>query len=166
MRKAVLLGLLLGLMVFTSAHSKSRVSYISPDEIRALERTGALFPIGTGSWRTRGGLILRGRDPEGLTRLDHVMKHTVNIPGREKHGVFILGKGHVIDLMDRTWKKIHHDKPAGKERGGRTAYTIDTGKVIGYLGGRAGQDNEPRRLKSVRLVIRTGTTEVITFFPI
>jgi hypothetical protein len=153
-------------IVFMCAVLYARSSHITRSEISGLEKSGHLVQTGNNAWKTRGGVILKGKDPSGLTRLEHVMKHTEDAPRRPKHGVFDLGKAEVIELMDEVWSKIKSGElKGGGERGGKTVYTYRTGRPIGYLGGREGKRKGNPKLKSVRMVIKNGTSEVVTFFP-
>ncbi len=154
------------ILILSSVSGFSERVFISGDEIASLEKSGRLIKTGLDSWKTRGGLVIKGRDPAGITRLEHIMRHSVNIEKRKKHGVFSIGKPEIIDLMDRTWTEIKSGRINGNSRGGRTAYTYRTGAVVGYMGGRAGKGGGRQNLKSVRIVIKDGTPEVVTFFPI
>ncbi|HNW26874.1 MAG TPA: hypothetical protein PKN50_00235 [Spirochaetota bacterium] len=145
--------------------SRDHAVYISVQEIRELERSGVIIPAGKDAWMTRSGLVIAGRDPDGRTRLDHIMRHAMDNPRRPKHGVFSVTKAEVIGLMDEAWKKIRSGAVAGNERGGKIAYTVRMGRPVGYLGGRKGRERGNPKLDSVRLVITKGTTAVITFFP-
>ncbi|HPL15182.1 MAG TPA: hypothetical protein PL180_00700 [Spirochaetota bacterium] len=145
--------------------SRDHATFISIREIRDLEQKGLLVPAGKDAWKTKSGLLIAGRDPDGRTRLDHIMRHASDIPGRPKHGVFSVTKAGVIDLMDEAWKKIKAGAVPEKERGGKIAYTVGMGRPIGYLGGRKGRERGNPKLASVRMVIKKGTTAVVTFFP-
>jgi len=155
------------LTIDTEAGRKTRdhAIFISIREIRDLEQRGLLVPAGKDAWKTKSGLLIAGRDPEGHTRLDHVMRHASDIAGRPKHGVFSETKAGVIVLMDEAWKKIRAGAVPGKERGGKIAFTVRMGRPVGYLGGRKGRELGHPKLDSVRLVVKKGTAAVITFFP-
>ena len=140
--------------------------FITRKEIRSLERSGHLFYLGRYTWRTRGGLIIKGKDKKKLSRLEHIMRHSKDIKQRKKHGVFFVNKNHIIELMDKTWKKIKSGVLKGKEGRGIIAYTYNTGLIVGYLGGKIGEKKNHPVLKSVRLVLIKNTPNVITFSPI
>jgi hypothetical protein len=139
---------------------------INGQEIQALERSGHIIPAGPDSWKTGAGLIIAGRDPDGRTRLEHIMRHAADSPGRPKHGVFSLTKAGVIELMDEAWRLVNSGKAEARERGGKVAYTVRFGKAVGYLGGREGRSRGYPKLSAVRLVIYKGMPRVVTFFPI
>ena len=145
--------------------NKNKRAYISNQEADALVKSGHLIPSGS-SWKTRGGMILAGRGSGKKSRLDHIMRHTVDIPGRARHGVFSLSKAAVIELLDESWGKVRAGSIPGRERGGKIAYTIRFGKDIGYMGGKEGKNRGNPKLRSIRLVIKKGTAEVVTFFPL
>ena len=145
--------------------SRDNTVYITGQEIRDLERTGLLIAAGKDQWKTRGGLLIAGRDPDGRTRLEHIMRHASDNPRRPKHGVFSLAKTGVIELLDEAWIKIKSGRVTGKERGGKIAYTVRMDRPVGYLGGREGRERGHPKLNSVRLVIQKDTNTVITFFP-
>ncbi len=161
--KTGILYLIILILSFTHASGKS--AYITRQEISVLEKSGHLIPTGKDGWKTRGGLAIRGRDPKGITRLEHIMRHTADIPKRKTHGVFTLSKEKIMELLDETWQKIRSGELRGQERGGRVAYTYKTGKEIGYLGGRQGKERGHPKIYSVRIVLVKSTPEVITFFP-
>ncbi len=145
--------------------SGARENFITGSEIKELENSGVIISIGKNQWKTRGGLIIKGKDPENLTRLEHIMKHARDMDGRAKHGVFSISKTEIIKLMDTLWAKIRSGAIKGNARGGKVEYTWNTGKTIGYLGGREGRDKKHPPLTSVRMVLNEKTPQVITFFP-
>ena len=140
--------------------------FITRKEIRSLERSGHLFYLGRYTWRTRGGLIIKGKDNKKLSRLEHIMRHSQNIKKIKIHRVFFVNKDHIIELMDDTWKKIKSGVLKGKERNGKITYTYNTRLIVGYLGGKVGKKKNHPVLKSVRLVLIKNTPNVITFSPI
>lgn len=150
------------------ARKKQRdaAGYISANEVRELEAAGHLTPGGKDAWTTRGGLVIAGRDPDGRTRLSHIMRHAKDSPGRPKHGVFSLPKAGIIGLMDEAWAEIKAGNAESRERGGRVAYTVRFRRQVGYLGGKEGRTRGYPKLRAVLLVIKKGTNRVITFFPV
>jgi len=157
--------ILISLILLTSSFSHSRHSFISGQDISALERSGHIVKISQNVWKTRGGLFIAGTDHDKMTRLEHIMRHTIDMPQRPVHGVFTISKTAVIELMDETWSKIQSAVLTGQERGGRIAYIYDTGRIIGYMGGKKGKNQHNPRLKKVRIVIKKNKPEVVTFFP-
>lgn len=157
--------LLLSSVISFSYAKEKYESNITKSEIKALEQSGAITQSGNNSWKTKNGLYIRGKDPKGLTRLEHIMRHSKNIPNRDVHSVFDINKNEIISLLDETWVKAKKGELKSSERGGNIAYIYDTGRAVGYLGGVAGEKKKHPKLKSVRLVVKKGSPEVITFFP-
>ena len=56
-------------------------------------RLGTLRNVGQDAWVSAGGLRYAGRDPQNLNRVQHVLRHADDIPGRVgRHGVFDVGR--------------------------------------------------------------------------
>ncbi|MDA0813746.1 MAG: OB-fold nucleic acid binding domain-containing protein [Verrucomicrobia bacterium] len=120
-----------------------------------------------GVFVTPAGLRYAGRDPEGRTRIEHVMRHAKDEPGRPgSHGVFEKGsQDEVLSLVDEAWKlsQAKGIKPAIE--GNSLAYTVPMGRKIGYLGGKEGTRRRKPALTRVFLVVRSDTADVVTAFP-
>lgn len=157
--------IIVSLILLTSSFSHAGYNFISGSEIAALEKSGHIVKISHDTWKTRGGLLIAGTDPDRMTRLEHIMKHTIDMPQRAVHGVFIINKAKVIELLDETWAKIQSGALNGKERSGKVAYRYDTGRVIGYMGGKKGRKGHNPRLRQVLIVLKKNRPEVVTFFP-
>jgi hypothetical protein len=71
----------------------------------------------------------------------------------------------VLSLIDEAWQLIQQNNIRGVPRGLRTVYTVDMGRVIGYIGGRAGAASGYPDASHLQLVIERAN-EVITAFPI
>lgn len=152
-----------------------RVSRSSPNGAGDPERsqkvgsaTGGLElqKIGEDEWLSPAGLVYRGRDAEGRTRLEHVMRHAADEPQRVgSHGVFEGGRDGALAVIDEAWERIRRLKIRPQRDEGREAYLVSMGRRIGYLGGQAGQDRGNPPLNRVRLVVREGTSEVVTAYP-
>jgi hypothetical protein len=125
-----------------------------------------LKKIGPDTWLSPAGLKYQGRDPEGSTRVDHVLRHARDIPDRDgSHGVFDGGPDAVFGIIDEAWRNVEKKKLRPTIEGGRSLYTVPMGRRIGYLGGRAGASQGHPPLIKIFLVIETGTKNVITAFP-
>lgn len=124
-----------------------------------LKQTGKL------SWMSPAGLMYRGKDAAGLTRVEHVLRHAADQPQRRgSHGVFDGGDDSALALVDEAWELVKTRKIKPKKEGDRLAYTVPMGRRVGYLGGRNGANRNHPPLKNVFIVIR-GKSEVITAFP-
>jgi hypothetical protein len=125
-----------------------------------------LKKIGPDAWISPAGLKYQGRDPEGRTRVDHVLRHARDIPDRDgSHGVFDGGPNAVFGVIDEAWRNAETKKLRPTIEGDRSLYTVPMGRRVGYLGGRAGASRGHPPLTKIFLVIETGTKNVITAFP-
>jgi len=132
--------------------------------------TGKPFELkksGGTTWVSPAGLRYSGRDPKGLTRVDHVLRHAKDIPSRSgKHGVFSPGdRNKVFALIDEAWQKAKSSNLRSQNQGGRSIYNVSMGRKVGYLGGKVGKQRRNPSLKKVRIVFETGTTNIVTAFP-
>ncbi len=125
-----------------------------------------LKSIGKDAWISPAGVRYSGRDPEGLTRKDHVLRHAKDIPKRDgPHGVFDGGEELAFAWIDEAWQKVKTARLRPKTEEGRDVYTVSMGRRVGYLGGKTGAEKNHPPLTKVFLVVRRGTSEVITAFP-
>ena len=155
---------------------KPQIVLSAPSQVKVLKDGSAsdqpaafkLKPDGKDTWTSPAGLVYKGRDPKGLTRLEHIMRHARDIPNREgSHGVFD-GKGDataIFSLIDEGWLLAQKKGIRPRVESGRVAYTIPMGRRIGYLGGENGQRKNHPALKTLFIVMNRGTREVITAFP-
>jgi len=125
-----------------------------------------LKSIGRDAWISPAGLKYAGLDPEGRTRKDHVLRHARDFPDREgPHGVFDGGDDVAFAWIDLAWEKIKTQKISPETDNNRETYTVSMGQRVGYLGGETGAQRNHPALQRIFLVVRKGTTEVITAFP-
>jgi len=125
-----------------------------------------LKQLGPTTWLSPVGLRYAGRDPAGLTRLEHVARHFRDQPDRPgPHGVFDGGEGVAWAVIDEAWERAERQRLAPEREGDRSSYTIPMGRRIGYLGGRAGKSQGNPALNRVFIVFETGTKNIITAFP-
>ena len=125
-----------------------------------------LKSIGRDAWISPAGLRYVGRDPQGLSRKDHVLRHAKDQPGRDgPHGVFDGGEDLAFAWIDEAWQKAKKEKIRPDRETGRDAYTISMGRRVGYLGGKTGAERRNPPLTKIFIVVREGTDEVITAFP-
>jgi hypothetical protein len=126
----------------------------------------ALRQIGEDVWLSPAGLRYQGRDPAGLSRVEHISRHVADIPSRDgPHGVFDGGRDKAFAVIDEAWKLAHSRRLRPVAEGERSSYTVDMGRRIGFLGGRAGAAQKHPPLSHVFIVFETGTTNIITAFP-
>ena len=125
-----------------------------------------LKKIGTNTWLSPAGLKYQGRDPEGLTRVEHVLRHARDIPGRDgPHGVFDGGEDRVFAVIDEGWRLAQEKRIRPDVERDRSVYLIPMGRRIGYLGGQTGASRGKPPLSRLFLVIETRTKSVVTAFP-
>ena len=128
---------------------------------------GKLKEVKRGVWESEAGMVYSGRDAEGKTRMEHVLRHTRNIPDRAgTHGVFTVDEEQaVFALIDEAWLLGKKKGIRADVEGHSATYTIPMGRKIGYAGGRSGGSRGNPALYKMFIVVRTGTQEVITAYP-
>lgn len=125
-----------------------------------------LEPVGRDTYRSNAGLIY-GRGSVHGTRLKHLESHTADEPDRPgQHGVFDeTSIPSLVALIDEAYlqalRREHTEKSVEE---GRTVYTIDLRRRVGYIGGESGgrRGNPPAR--HLRLVL--DGERFITAFPL
>ena len=129
-------------------------------------KTFKLKQVGKLTWISPAGRKYAGRDPEGRTRVEHVLRHAADEPRRAgSHGVFDGGNDQALATVDEAWKLAKQKKIKPKNEGRTSAYTISMGHRVGFLGGQTGKRRKHPGLTKVFIVVRTGTNEIITAFP-
>lgn len=103
----------------------------------------------TQSWRSQSGLVYGQGSVHG-NRVKHVMEHLKPDPSKPLHTVFNVEKSKLIDLLDEAWGQRGLPLPNDPN-----AYIIHMGRGIGTAGETA-----------IRVIVKPGTSEVITAFPI
>ena len=125
-----------------------------------------LKKIAKDTWLSPAGLSYRGRDPAGLTRVEHIERHAKDEPERDgPHGVFDGGSEVAFAVIDQAWKLAQQRKLRPKREGNRSSYTVPMGRRVGYLGGRVGAAKRNPSLTRVFIVFTTNTKDIITAFP-
>ena len=163
---------------------KPQIKLTSPDQVNVIGGTpnvtssgsadanGSAGPFklkqtGKTTWQSPAGLTYKGRDPKGLTRVEHIMRHAQNQPRRAgKHGVFDANtEAEVFALLDQAWTRAQQQGVRPRSEGSRSTYTVSMGRRIGYLGGQVGGQRRNPALKRIRIVFETGTKNIVTAFP-
>lgn len=162
---------------------KLQIRVTSPDQIRladspdpqeasgvsdpaAESSTFELRSIGRDAWLSPAGLEYRGRDPDGLTRLEHIERHCRDQPERDgPHGVFDAKGNEAFALIDEAWMKIQNDNIQPRNQGQRDAYEVPMGRRVGYLGGQVGKSRGNPPLRQILIVVNRGTNRIITAYP-
>ena len=130
-----------------------------PDGWRPINATGAQVstPRGFTSYRTPDGDVAHvspsglryGSDPKFGNRVDHVLDHTVPNPNKPVHSVFNVQGDDALSLVDEAWTRRGISDPNDV-----AAFVVDMGRPIGTAGE-----------TSIRVVVRPGTTDIITAYP-
>ncbi|WP_437188220.1 hypothetical protein SH668x_001653 [Planctomicrobium sp. SH668] len=158
---------------------KLQIQVRAPDEIELLEMprgppmlvAGSPEPVelkstGKNKWVSPAGVRYEGLDPDGNTRKEHVLRHAEDDPDRPgPHGVFDGGEDLTFAWVDLAWKKVQSDKISPDTESGRDAYTVPMGRRVGFLGGETGKRRKNPPLTTIFIVVRRGTSEIITAFP-
>jgi hypothetical protein len=126
----------------------------------ATPRPGTLRSVGPDAWESSGGLRYIGRDPDGNNRVQHVMHHAVDDPARAgSHGVFDAGHSGALGTVDEAWAIAQRGGPnvtVQYQPNGRTVYTVDMGRRVGYVGGQGGAASGKPATNHVRIVVQGG----------
>lgn len=130
------------------------------------ESSSFLKEIGNKTFESPAGLIYSTGSADGH-RLDHLMKHSVDVPSKPVHGVFNGDKNEILSLLDEVWTMSQERGPPNvetKQERGRTVITANLKRVIGYVGGESGKRKDYPKCSKVRLVIEG--QNVITAYPV
>ena len=147
--------------------SPAQVSVAGEGKATSQSKEFALTEESPGVFVSPAGLRYGGRDPQGRTRIEHVMRHAKDEPGRAgSHGVFTAkSQSDVLSLIDEAWTLARKKNIRPVSEGNSVSYTVPMGRKVGWLGGREGTRRRKPALTRVFLVIRRGSTNVITAFP-
>lgn len=159
--------------VLSLYQNKLQLKLTDPSHIKIIDLSATpkikpieLREIGKDAWLSPAGLRYEGRDPQRLTRVEHIMRHVSDQPNRNgPHGVFDGGKGVAFAVIDEAWNLAQKKKLRPKNEGDRSSYTVRMNRRVGYLGGSLGKSKGHPPLDRVFIVFETGTKKVITAFP-
>jgi hypothetical protein len=127
---------------------------------------GDLRDVGQQVYQSPAGLRYGPGSREGH-RLQHVMLHCKDQPDRPgSHGVFAGGIDETIRIIDEAYRVAQQRGPPTRVRrdGGRTIYTVDLDRKIGFVGGQTGKRTGHPPCHHVRLVLEGN--RIITAFPV
>ncbi len=101
-------------------------------------------------------------------RIEHIMRHSKDQPNRPgPHGVFDGDRAEIFAVVDEAYligiKRGPPQAKIKKERG-RTIYTVNMKRKIGYIGGQTGKRKKNPPVYYIRLVLEG--KNVITAFPL
>ncbi len=98
-------------------------------------------------WTSPAGLVYTANSREG-SRIKHVLAHTRPDTSKPLHSVFNTQGGSALDLVDEAWLKRGTEIRPG-------VFEVDMNRVVGTVGE-----------TKIRLVVKPGTQEITTAFPI
>ncbi|MFG0254149.1 MAG: hypothetical protein ACF787_03480 [Rhodopirellula sp. JB053] len=126
---------------------------------------GLLREVGRDRYISPAGLMYTPGSAEGH-RLEHLRRHVSDQPGRPgKHGVFDGGMEGALKTIDKAYENAKAGKRTTKKTDkGRTIYTVDMGKRVGFVGGREGNRRRKPMARRVQLVLEGN--RVITAYPL
>lgn len=125
---------------------------------------GMLADQGNERYLSPAGLLYTRGSQEGH-RLKHLERHVEDDPSRPgSHGVFDGGMEGALAAIDLAYTRAKSGvKTTVEEEDGRTIYTVDLGKRIGYIGGSEGRRRKNPMARRLRLVV--DQNRVITAYP-
>ena len=122
-------------------------STLSPtvDETVGEQEFGELTEIRSRVFQSTAGLLYVPGSEDGH-RLQHIMEHAEDEPGRPIHGVFEGDQAAILRNIDIAYQKVLDGKSGvhSEVSGDRVAYTIDLRNRIGYVGGQVGKRKIPK----------------------
>jgi hypothetical protein len=138
-----------GKKVVTKVVKGTVTDQIDQNALTALSKLGKLTYNKNGTWTSSAGLIY-GEDKKFGNRVLHVLQHATPNPNKITHTVFRVKKTEILALVDEAWKK--KSKPEPNDPG---AYVVPMGRIVGTKGE-----------KSIKIVVNSGTSEIITAYPV
>jgi len=120
---------------------------------KANAKWGKLTAQGPNKWISAQGLIYDQGSRDG-NRLAHVLRHAKPDPTKPVHSVYNVPENQVTAVIDEAWSRRRLVRP-DRQPNGNDVYDIPMNRTIGTKGERA-----------VRIVVETGTSRIITAFPI
>ncbi len=111
------------------------------------------------------GLIykLGGQYGNRLTKM--IEHHTVNNLTRDFHGIWNknMSNGDIVETVDNAWNYVKKNNIQGTlQSNGNRVYDVPMAGQVGTQGGKLGNGGA---LNNVRIIVKDGTSEVITAFP-
>jgi len=94
--------------------------------------------------------LLYGQGSVHINRVDHVLAHGAPDPTKSQHSVFSADSAGILRLVDQAWMSRGANVP-----GDPGAYIVQMGQTVGTAG-------ETR----IKIIVKPGTTEIITAYPL
>lgn len=130
------------------------------------EATSVLRDAGRGVLESPAGLRYTRSRQDGH-RLNHVLTHARDEPDRVgQHGVFdSQDPTEVVLLIDQAYEQAERGVATQtRSEDGRTIYTVNMGRRIGYVGGQSGDRRGRPAARHLRIVLHG--SNVITAYPV
>jgi hypothetical protein len=122
---------------------------VAPESVNPGKLT---FDPATKSWTSNGGLVYEQGSAQG-NRVLHVLDHLSPNPAKPLHTLFNVDRTQLVGLIDEAWAAR---QGAGVlQANGNRVFDVAMGRAVG-----AGGET------TIRIVVRDGTTKVITAYPI
>ena len=109
------------------------------------------FDKTTRTWTSPAGLDYGPGSVHG-NRIKHVLEHATENPSKPIHSVFNAQRNQVLGLVDEAW--VARTGPGTLQVTGNRVWVVDLGRQVGTVGQTA-----------IQVVVRDGTTRLITAFP-
>jgi hypothetical protein len=110
------------------------------------------FDPATQSWKSTGGLVYGQGSAQG-NRVLHVLEHLSPDPSKPLHTVFNVERNQLIGLLDEAWAA--RQGTGVLQANGNRVFEIPMGRAVG-----------PGGETTISIIVRDGTTNVITAYPI
>jgi filamentous hemagglutinin len=104
------------------------------------------------TWTSVAGLVYGQGSIHG-NRVLHVLAHTVPDPSKAAHSVFSVARNELIALIDEAW--LARVGLGTLQSNGNRFWVVNMGRQVGTAGE-----------TSIKIVVKDGTTDVITAYPI
>ncbi len=133
---------------------------------------GPLRRVGPDTFESPNTGLVYGPDPRNGNRVNHVLRHTVDDPGRALHGVF-SGDQHVFDVIDDAYTRTQTattgvmrepTQTLSNGTGVRDRSVVTMDDTVGYVGGSNGAAANNPSSSHVRLVV-DNANQLVTSFP-
>jgi hypothetical protein len=117
-------------------------------------------------FQSTAGLVYLPGSADGH-RLDHVLRHATDDPGKPVHGVFEGDRETVLAAIDEAFESAQQSGSHVRRRNerDRQVITVNMKRRVGYSGGESGSRNGNPECRFIRLVLENDN-EVVTAYPV
>ena len=123
------------------------------------------FASVSGDNKTSPAGLLYTMGPKREHRVEHVMNHGHDVPGKPVHGVFEGSRLEILQMVDEAYElvKSNSRQVSSSNSRGKDAHVVDMKRNVGFEGGAKGKRNGYKKLGKIKLVL--DGNRVITAFP-